>query len=170
MRKKEPSDTYKLLYNHNIVATLYEICNNNKNYCVKHKINNKILPIAIWEKYEEFQENTSNNMAGSRLDRHKLASCLCGAIIEVRPLVGINGAKIAKNANEILALTVALSVIKSFMIYDKMNELQNESKRIDFFNYMKEKFDLNFPSVECNICDSQEYKKNMFKLLKKPGY
>ena len=56
-------------------------------------------------------------MSKDRLDRHKLASCICGAIIDAKPLMGFNGAKIPKNANEALALYVGLSVIKFYMMY-----------------------------------------------------
>lgn len=103
-------------------------------------------------------------MSGSRLDRHKLASCICGAIIEVRPLSGLNNSKISKEANEILALYVGLSVIKAFMIHDALEKIPREIKE-NVRLYLSTNYELGFPSLNDNICDTQEYKKNFSNAL-----
>lgn len=148
------SDTYKLLYKTIIEDLLAQICNSDINYCVR----DDKIPYEIGEKFEEYKDRATSNMSGKWLDRHKLASCICGAIIEVRPLTGYNGAVILKKANEILALNVGMAVLKYYMMYDL-------SCSPDAYEYLKEKFELRFPTLEENICDTQEYEKNLYNAL-----
>lgn len=159
MKSYKISDTYKLLYHEIIEELLWYACNAKMNYCVRAKTEKQETPIAIGYKYEEYKNKALANMTGERLDRHKLASCICGALIEVRPLVGVQGAVILKRANEILALHVGLNVIKAYMIHallDKLDIPQEEKQKIH--HYLKENFDMQFPE---NICDSQSYEKNL---------
>lgn len=158
MKSYKISDTYKLLYHEIIEEFLWYACNANINYCVRAKTEQQETPIAIGYKYEEYKDKALKNMAGKRLDRHKLASCICGALIEVRPLVGFQGAVIKKRANEILALHVGLNVIKAYMMYDFLDKLdvpQEEKQKIH--HYLQENFDMQFPG---KICDSQSYEEN----------
>lgn len=166
MKDKIPSDTYKILYNHIISQILFQICNGNKKYCVRYKINNDILPFAIWKKFNEYEDKALLKMQGTRLDRHKLASCLCGAIIEIKPLAPFNNAKIPKNANEILALHIGLNVIKAFMIYDVISNLSLKPEEFyKLYDYMKAKFEMKLPDLDQKICDTQNYEKNIVNAL-----
>lgn len=164
MRNGQPSKTFKMLYNYIIADLLFQICDKNRNYCVKYNIGDEILPIALWKKVEEYELKATANMSGSRLDRHKLASCICGAIIEVRPLVRIKDEKISENANEILALFAALNIIKAFMMYDILKDVPAE-KRDEAHRYLRVHFDMKLPSLDDNICDTQEYRKNIINAL-----
>lgn len=162
----KPSDTYKFLYCNIIEELLFQICNNNINYCIQHCIGEDEFHIAIWKKFEEYKEKALLNMGSERLDRHKLASCICGAIIEVKPLVGFNGAKIRKNANEVFALYVGLNVIKYYMMYDFIESLNVSSEeKVNIHKYLQNNFDMTFPSSDENICDVQEYKENLINAL-----
>lgn len=166
MIHKHPSNTFIKLYNLIITDFLTQICNQNRDYCVKDKIKGIPLIQALWETYNKYELEASSNMHSSRLDRHKIASCICGTIAELQPIVGINGVQISRSANEILALYTGLGVIKSFMmndIYEKSNE-PNEIKN-EIKNYIKTNFEMTFPSIQDNICDSQEYKKNITNAL-----
>lgn len=165
MKKGQPSKTFKMLYNYIIADLLFQICNSDYNYCVRYCIGDDILPIALWKKVEEYETKASVNMSSSRLDRHKLASCICGAIIEVRPLLYIKNGKISDSANEILALFAALNIIKAFMMYDILEEVSIE-KRDEVHKYLKTNFDMKLPSLDDNICDTQEYRQNIINALR----
>lgn len=157
-KSDKPSETFVFLYQYIIQELFSQICNNDKNYSIKPKIGNDEIHIAIWKKFEEYKEKALLNMSGTRLDRHKLASCICGAIIETRPLEGFNGAKINKYANELFALQVGLDVIKVYMIRDL--ELSDKDRNI-IIEYMKDNFNMKFPSLENNICDKHDYSTNL---------
>lgn len=163
----KPSDTYKYLWNNIIEELLFQICNSNINYCVQHYVGNDEFHISIWKKYEEYKEKALLNMGSERLDRHKLASCICGAIIEIKPLIGFNGAKIRKNANELFAVYVGLNVIKYYMMYDFIEGLNvsSEKEKVNIHKYLQSNFDITFPSSDENICDVQDYKENLANAL-----
>ncbi len=160
---REPSDIYKSLYLEIIDELFAKICNNSINYSLKNQVNGTSVPVAIWEKYDEYNCKVLRYMTSGKLDRHKQASCLCGAIIEVKPLTGYKGAVVLKRANEILALHVGLNVIKMYMMYDFIGQLdispdeKNEAKE-----YIKEHFNMQFPG---NICDNQGYEDNFVNAL-----
>lgn len=84
----QPSRTYELFYCDIIEELFYQICGGNLNYCVQCRIEGDEPAIAIWKKFETYKAKALENMTGSRLDRHKLPSCICGAIIEAKPLTG----------------------------------------------------------------------------------
>ncbi len=156
------SKTSALLCQNIIKEFLVQICANNKNYSVKYKIEDEDIYISIGKKFDEYRKKALLNNSTERIDRHKLASCICGAIIEIKPLEGLNGAKINKYANEILALYVGLNVIKAYMIYD-MN-IPEEDKTIAI-EYIKENFDMEFPSLECNISTKRDYCSDLINTL-----
>lgn len=160
MKSYQVSDTYKLLYHEIIEELFWQICNANINYCIKVTAENKKIPIAISDKFEEYKDRAAKNMSGERrLDRHKLASCICGALIEISPLVGFQGAIITKKANEKLALHVGLNVIKAYMMFDFLDKLSvSHEEKQAIHHYLKENFDLQFPG---NICDTQKYDVNL---------
>lgn len=166
MKNKASSDTYKLLYNHIISQLLFQICSSNKKFCVRYNIGNDTLPFAIWKKFSEYEDKALSKMQGKRLDRHKLASCLCGAIIETKPLAPFNNAKVPKNVNEILALHIGLNVIKAFMIYDAVCSISSKPEEFyKMYEYMKSSFEMRLPNLDQNICDTQDYGKNIVNAL-----
>lgn len=70
----------------------------------------------------------NNDTPTPRMDRHKVASCIAGAIIKTRLLerktFSVNEQKrISHLANETLALFSALAIVKSFICSDVENEL-----------------------------------------------
>lgn len=162
MKNYKISDTYKDLFDYIIGKLLSEICQNNKNICVR----NEEIPYIIGEKFDEYKIKTTKNMIGTRLDRHKLASCTCGAIIAAKPLVGFNGANIRKNANEIFALYTGLYVIKYFMIYAAVeNQGIPDTTKKTFIEYLRTNFDMKFPDSKEKICDEQDYLDNLVNSL-----
>ena len=161
-QSNKPSETFIFLYVYIIQDLFSQICNHLKDYSVNPKIENDDIHIAIWKKFEGYKEKALLNMSGTRLDRHKLASCICGTIIEIKPLVGFNGARINKYANEWLALQVGLDVVKVNMIHDMIRNLQIPTKDIKIVvEYMKDNFNMKLPSLEDNICDKHSYVDNL---------
>jgi len=75
-----------------------------------------------WQDGGQFQKIKTNflsltkycdeNVKGENIDRHKVASCLCGAILLSKVLVHKDG--LPHNANEILAVGAGLSVLKMY--------------------------------------------------------
>lgn len=105
-------------------------------------------------------------MSKDRLDRHKLASCICGAVIDAKPLIGYNGAKIPKNSNEALALYVGLSVIKFYMMHSFICELDLTQKTEEkTLKYLREKYNMRLPGSDEQICDEQAYQTNLINSL-----
>lgn len=164
MNNEQLSDTNRLLFDYVIADILSQVCRNNPNYCVKHVIGEDSFQVATWKAMVRYEAKALEHMSGKRLDRHKLASCICGAIIEIQPLEGQNGAKIPKNANEIVALYVGLSVVKVFMMYDVLRDAPMD-RRDEIRRYLKNKFEMKLPSLEENVCDTQEYHRNIINAL-----
>lgn len=168
MKDNHPSDTFIKLYNDIIVELLSQVCNK-LDYCIEPQINGNFLPTAMWKVYQKYETEALNNMSSDRLDRHKLASCICGTIIKLRPVVSINETSGYKSVNEYVALYVALSVIKAFMMEDVVREneksiitpeIKNEIK-----TYIKNNFSMSLPPLDKNIRDAQSYEKNMINAL-----
>ena len=163
MSRTQPSDTFKALYFDIIDPLFKQICDNDKNYCIKSQVNDLPVPLAINAKYEDYKAEALEHMAGNRLDRHKLASCICGAIVEIQPLAGYNNAPISKTANETFALYVGLYVVEYDMIYGYLQKLQvSDQEKERLIKYLKENFQMQFPD---NICDAQKYDKNLANAL-----
>lgn len=162
MKNYRISDTYKDLYDYVIGRLLSEICQNNGNICVR----DQEIPFIIGDKFEEYKSKTTENMTGTRLDRHKLASCTCGAIIAAKPLAGFKGAKIRKNANEIFALYAGLYVIKYYMMYSSVEGSgMSDVRKAAFIEYLRTNFDMKFPDSKEKICDEQDYFDNLVNSL-----
>ena len=166
MKSNQPSETYKRLHCDIIEALIEQICDHYENYCMRYLTGNEKTAIVMWRKFEEYRKKSSSNMSSSRLDRHKLASCICGTIIEVQPLEGKKDAEIKNVANEILGLYTGLSVVKMFMIDDLAEKYGiPPEKDSAMVNYMYRNFDMKLPSLDENICDVQEYKQNLINAL-----
>lgn len=163
MKTETFTGTYTYLYNAIIQDLLYQICCHNQNYCIRRKIGTLDFPIALEKKFEEYKNKARQNMSGFRLDRHKLASCICGAIIEIKPISGVGGRSIGKAVNEWLAMYVGLNVIKSYMIYKLLYDQGISLEHIvEAKEYLKNNFEIKFPS---NICDSRKYNENLVNAL-----
>lgn len=160
MKKYIPSGTFKMLWEQIIEDLLEQACNNNINYCIRYDD----IHIRIGKKFEEYRKNALTHMVGNRLDRHKLAACICGAIIEVQPLTGFSGAKIIKNANEIVGLYAGLNIIKFYMIYELVCK-EEYNEKFNLLIYLKKNFDMDSPIIEENICDTKSYRENMANAL-----
>lgn len=155
------SRTYKILFNDIIGPCLSQILNKYPNYCLR----SRNVPYEIERKYEEYKKNASKCMENPKLDRHKLASCICGAIIEAQPIAYLSEDKIPQRVNEILALGVALGVIKYFMMYDIVFELSASEEKQKVKKYLVDNFEIILPDLDDNICDTQEYAQNLFNAL-----
>lgn len=161
MKNHNLSDTYMYLYDYIIGDLLSQICADNR-FCVK----NAEIPFIIGEKFDEYRLRASKKMSKDRLDRHKLASCICGAIIETRPLIGYNRAAIPKNANEVFALYTGLAVIKYYMMYSSICSTNMPSEiQEQVLKHFRENFSLRFPDFSKNICDEQSYENNLINCL-----
>jgi len=66
-----------------------------------------------------------------------------------------------KIANELLALSVGLNIIKAFIIYDILAESHDLSD-VSAKDYLKAHYEMAFPE---NICDTQEYLLNFANAL-----
>lgn len=161
MKKLQPSNTYKMLFNHIIGELLSQICDRMPNYSVR---NQKVF-YDLGEKFDEYRCRANGHMSHPRLDRHKLASCICGAIVEIQPIVSATGADESK-ANNLFALHVGLNVIKLYMMYDLLDRLNgsfDSKERLKY--YLRDHFDMKMPAIDENICDTQEYQTNLMNAL-----
>lgn len=158
----KPSETYKRLYHEIIEDIFFQVCSNGINYCIKEQVGGNSVPIAIWLKYEEYREKALREMRGTRLDRHKIASCMCGAILEVQPLVGYNGAQILRNANEAVALYVGLNVVKFYIIQSLLGTIEDSFKQQTAKMHLRDHVEMQFPP---NICDTNQYRQNLANAL-----
>lgn len=161
MTTYQPSNTYKFFFDNIIGDLLSQICHK-PDFCLK----DRMVPYEIGRKYEEYRGNAKKYMSNPRLDRHKLASSICGAIIEVEPITCLSGKMSSKRANEIFALHVGLNVIKYYMMYDLTYKLSFPLEFVKEIKiHMKEKFDMECPTIDNNICDIQEYESNLLNAL-----
>lgn len=160
--------TYKTLFNDIIGPFLSQTLSRFPDYC----LHSRSVPYEIGRIYEEYKKDADNCMENPKLDRHKLASCICGAIIKAQPLSYLPkeqmpGAKkqIPKRVNEIFALHTALSVLKLFMMYDIVCKLPAAKERQAVKSYLVENFCIILPTIDDNICDTQEYGQNLCNAL-----
>lgn len=166
MNVNQPSETYKRLHRDVIEACIEQICIHYEEYSMRYITGNEKTAVAMGKKFDEYRKKSSLNMSSNRLDRHKLASCICGTIIEVRPLEGKKDVVIKETANEILALYTGLNVVKLYMIDDLAKDLKiPEDEDNEITNYMYKNFSMKLPSLNENICDVQTYEKNLLNAL-----
>lgn len=159
MKDNKVSDTYASLYNFIIGDLLSNICKENKHICIR----SDEIPYIIGEYFDEYKSKAIKNMESGRLDRHKLASCMCGAIIAAEPLTGLNGAKIKNNSNELLALYACICLIKYYLVYSYVHPLNlPQAKEEEVISHLLKKFSMQFPE---NICDEQDYYNNLLNSL-----
>lgn len=156
----KPSDTYKKLFDNIIGRFLSQILKEHKNYCLR----SREVPYEIGKEYDAYKAQTNTHMSNPKLDRHKLASCICGAIIKARP-ISLSTGQIPIRVNEILALYTSLAVLKDYMMYDKIADINDFGAQSELTNYLKDNFHIILPSLEENICDTQEYQENLFNAL-----
>lgn len=161
------SDTYITFFNHIIGPYLTQIISKYPDYCLR----SRNIPREIGYAYEEYKENAISHMKKlkntekPKLDRHKLASCICGAIIKAQPISYLLKKQIPNGVNEILALHVALGVIKYFMIYEIVHKIPAFEERQAVKSYLVENFCIILPTKDTNICDTQEYEQNLYNAL-----
>lgn len=166
MKSGMPSETFRYLYYNIVGEMMSSICESNDNICVNTMFGEDRIHIGLWKKFEEYKRKASGHMTRGRLDRHKLASCICGAIVEAQPLIGYKGAKIPKNANEMLAIHAGIAVIKCYMIYDYCyNAIISPDDRQEMLRYLKDNFEMKFPALNENICDTLAYHKSIANAL-----
>lgn len=169
MNNKGPSETFQYLYHDIIEELLYQVCKSIPGYCVKDKVGDNSIHIAIWKKFEEFKNLASNNVISKRLDRHKLAACICATLVQIQPLVGVKGQKIMKTANENVALFAAFTILKYYMISDYLQDDRNTlsvQEKDKMRVYLRENFQIECPKLGENIGDRQEYEKNLLNALR----
>lgn len=156
-----PSDTYRFLFDNVIADYLKQILEKLPYISIK----DETIPYVIGEKFDEYRQRATPNMKSARLDRHKLASCICGAILEAKPLVS-SAKDIKIYQNEKFALYVGLGLIKHYMMYELTHELSiSTDVRMKINAYLAENFDMALPSIDDNICDTQEYEANLVNAL-----
>lgn len=159
--ESQSKDTHTFLWNDVIRKVLYYISESGLNYCINDPQN---VRQSIYNKIDEYVEMTKQSMCKNgedinniHIDRHKFASCVCGAIIAVRP-IGRVGKQWVRNANEIVALQAGTIILQRNVIYDFI-EAKNvsEEDKVPMTQFFKEKFKLNFPSKDENLCEKKDY-------------
>lgn len=157
MAQNSLSTTYKKLF-HSIVAShIALILKNFPAYCLK----SPQVPYDIGRKYEEYKSMADKCIKSPKLDRHKLASCVCGAIIAIQPIRHKYDNSIVNGANETFALYTGLAVMKQFMMYDILDKQLTFAERQNVRNYLPSHFDILWPTLDDNICDVPEYEQNL---------
>lgn len=96
------------------------------------------------------------------LDRHKLAACLCAAIIEVRPLVKKKGESTGidlKYANEAFAVLVSMELLQKTMVYELAESISDARIAKDFREKLYREYKMQYPDDKYG--DKGDYCKNM---------
>lgn len=162
MKLNQLSDTYQDIYINIIGPVMTDILKAQRSLCVKDT--QFIYDIGI--SYSKYKKSTLKRMSGDRLDRHKLSSCVCAAIIETKPLVTCNGCLNITNANEALGLAAGLGVLKHYMIYALLEKSDIPKEQLKkTHDYMMSNFSINLPSAKENVCDLQIYLNNIINAL-----
>lgn len=154
----KPSDTFKLLNNQIIEELIYQMLDKDDTLSLNVD-NNKNPCIEIARRFERYRSEAVKFVKSNRLDRHKLAACICISIVEVNPLKDTKG----KGSNELLAIYTALNIIKLYMMFD-LSKKDADKERLEF---IKEKFDMECPPLEDNIRDTKSYRVNLVNALKR---
>lgn len=157
-----PSSTYIFLFDNIIGELISQICNNHPEYCVR----NRSVPYDLYSKFKDLRTKANAHMSSQRLDRHKLASCMCGAILDVQPLVYMKNGRSAHRVNATFALYAGLNIVKYYMMFDIIqNSSLSPKQQNNIKLYLQENFDMELPSLSDNICDTQEYQTNLINAL-----
>jgi hypothetical protein len=107
---------------------------------------------------ETYMNETRIYMSDTKLDRHKLAACICAAIIKERPLYQYPDAKNDRfqKPNECLAVFCAIKTMRPFMITDFLK------KYPEYANIRKElTTEYNFIFPQDKIGDKKDYFENL---------
>lgn len=97
-----------------------------------------------------------------RLDRHKLAACICAAIINVRPLIKKNGEPEGEDieyVNELLAIWVSMEVLQKTMVAKMSEKILKKEKAYDFKEKLNQEYRMKFPPDSYG--DKRDYFKNL---------
>ena len=93
---------------------------------------------AIWEKYVEYNTHCKIHYMknpNERIDRHKVAACYMLAIASVSPIrfdiSSSNSSDKHSIVNELLAITVGLSILRAFILYE-IDESNKDEKAKKF--------------------------------------
>lgn len=131
------------------------------NYCI-----DRTMQHDLYITFEEYKRIANIHMGSPKLDRHKLASCMCGAIIEVQPIRILSNRQLCpKRANEMFALFSGLGIVKDFMMYDVLNKISSFKERQSVKCYLRDNFNILLPTLDDKICDTQEYTENLYNAL-----
>lgn len=91
----------------------------------------------IWDKYVEFNRYCKINymeISDDKIDRHKVAACYMLAILYVAPIKfnrKIDGVSPHLALNEVLAITVGLSIVRTFYITSAKKENDSDAKKFE---------------------------------------
>lgn len=121
----------------NVATDIVNTCNDGSRFNEKKKE-------YIRYEYEKIRDECKTKHLGAsnltpaekaeiRLDRHKVAACIAGAILSASPIEAPNirqgnSYKVSYFANETLALFAALGIVKSFIRSDKDNVIELDPK------------------------------------------
>ncbi len=125
-------------------------------------------PYNIMRKiFQKYKDETKSFITSKRLDRHKIAACICATILECKPLAGKKDELPPRHdINEVLAAYVGLYLLKAFMIEDRFKNSIDPCKI-----HIIKKFGMKFPPLEQNICDQSCYRDNFVRSLNRiPKY
>lgn len=159
--ENQSKEKYTFLWNDVIRKVLYYISESGLNYSINDPQN---VRHSIYSKIDEYVEMTKKSMCKKgedidkiHIDRHKFAACVCGAIIEVRP-IGKKGKQWVRNTNEIVALNVGIIILQRNVIYDFISALDiSDEEKVLMTKFFIENFKMRFPSLLENICEKQDY-------------
>ena len=159
------NSVYEVLQRDVLEVYVKEILNRNENLGLNWNGKFKDHPYnKIKSKFFEFSNYCKNNVIGGTIDRHKQASCMCGAVFLSNIIVSIEGKK--HNANEILAMSMGLNLLKMYMIMDKFGlagDAQMKKLCIDGFSFT-------FPGIDLNTHDKKEYRENISITMSKSNH
>ena len=108
------------------------------------------------------REPESDDSQLIRLDRHKLAACICAAIINVRPLIEKNGEPVGEDveyANDSLAVWVSMEVLQKTMLHKMSEKISKKEIADDFKKKLYKEYRMKFPPDSYG--DKGDYFKNL---------
>lgn len=146
-----------------------EIKNNNSKIEYRYEIRNykKILYESYTYLNKSYKKQIFNTEDVVLLDRHKVSSCLCGAVLK-NPIFKLNFNKDDRQKykafffypNELFALQVSLECMKTYMISDYTSDLDAKRKILYEFPYFPDKHCDKVDFLTCIIFDLSEINTN----------